>query len=125
MKPFERSPQQKAATTRKWVKVEVTVLFILIIELCLYVIEWAMNRVRGKLNPYLHVLILMVSLVLLFYFAIGHIESATNWLIQKTTEAGTERFGRRTGVSLVFIGLLIIIYAAFYFFTFGKLPLMR
>ncbi len=125
MKPFGRSPQQKAATTRKWVKVEVTVLFILIVELCLYVIEWGMNQVRGKLNPYLHVLILMVSLVLLFYFAIEHIERATNWLIQKTTDAGTERFGRRMGVSLVFIGTLILLYAAFYFLTFGKLPFTR
>jgi exosortase/archaeosortase len=124
MKFWERSPQQKAATTRKWIRVEVTVLFILIVELCLYVIEWAMNQMRGKLNPHLHILILMISLVLLFYFAIKHIESVANWIIKKTTQAGTEQFGRRAGVSLVFIGLLIIIYVAFYFFTFGKLPII-
>ncbi|MDW8438721.1 MAG: hypothetical protein RMM16_11895, partial [Chloroherpetonaceae bacterium] len=114
--------RQKAINTRRIVKAEVTILFILIVEFFLYVIEWAMNKLRGKLNPHLHVLVLMISFVLLFSFAIGRIESATNWLIETGTTLGTERLGRRLGVSAMFFATLCALYVGFYFFTFGKLP---
>lgn len=119
------SSRQKAVNTRRIVKAEVTILFILIVEFCLYAIEWAMNQFRGKLNPHLHVLVLMTSLALLFYFAIEHIENATNWLIAKGADFGTARFGRRLGVSAMFVVALCVLYVGFYFFTFGELPFLK
>jgi exosortase/archaeosortase len=117
------TPQQKAAVTRKWVKIEITVLFVLLVEFCLQAVETILNQFRGKLNPHLHVLVLMISIVALFYFAIGRIEGATNWLIEKTTAFGSEIFGRRTGVTLVVLLMLIILYIGFYFLIFGRFAL--
>jgi hypothetical protein len=114
------TPQQKAANARKRVKWIITIISILLIDLCVAILNLKVLSFAGTHNPMLVTLIAMIVIMLLFIILVEYVNTASEWVIKHFFDLTQNLMGRSWGIYFVFLILLVVIYAMYYNIWFNK-----
>jgi len=114
---------RKAANTRKQIRVYVSIISILVLNLSLNVVNKFIKTQEGNLSAYWLTIIGMVLVLLVFYPAIAmkyYVNVVTGWVWKHTINLSTMVLQKRPAIITVFIISLLLLYFGFYYIWFGK-----
>lgn len=121
--PFKRKrldPYQKGARLRKIIRIMITILTILLVDLSIsYLNSVIVNLGTSNVLPkYTVTLLGIVVVVGLFMLLVEYLNDISEWILKFFVDIGRSMMGRKTGLYLTFIILLLLIYSGYYWVWF-------